>query len=117
MAITNVIRPIGPTTYISVTTSSSTAVTISASGNNQMDYCAFLNTGTTPIALTIVPVIAGSGSAGTTTFPTGGSSGNIVVLGVSMQMPMVIAVPPVFSVTALGTGSGALYITPVGDQS
>jgi len=117
MAATNVLRPIGPTTYIGVTTSSSTAVTISSSGNNQMDYCAFLNTGTTPIALTIVPVVAGVGSAGTTAFPSNGASGNIVVLGVSMQTPMVIAVPPVFSVTAIGTASVNLYITPVGDQS
>jgi hypothetical protein len=30
-----------------------------------------------------------------------------------MQQPMVIAVPPVFSVTALGTASVGLYITPV----
>jgi len=117
MAATNVLRPIGPTTYVAVTTSSSTAVTISASGNNQMDYCAFLNTGTTPIAITIVPVVAGTGTAGTTAFPSSLSSANIVVLGVSMQMPMVIAVPPVFSVTALGTASVGLYITPVGDQS
>ena len=40
----NAIRPIGPTTGITVSGSSSTAVTISASGNNEMDYCAFLNT-------------------------------------------------------------------------
>jgi hypothetical protein len=117
MSNTNVLRPIGPTTYVAVTTSSSTAVTISASGNNQMDYCAFLNTGTTPIAITIVPVVAGSGSAGVTAFPADGASAKVVVLGVSMQMPMVIAVPPVFSVTALGTASVGLYITPVGDQS
>jgi hypothetical protein len=109
----NALRPIGPTTYVAVTTSSSTAVTISASGNNQMDYCAFLNTGTTPIAITIVPVVAGSGTAGTTAFPSSLSSANIVVLGVSMQQPMVIAVPPVFSVTALGTASVGLYMTPV----
>jgi len=109
----NAIRTIGPTTYVAVTTSSSTAVTISSSGNNQMDYCAFLNTGTTPIAITIVPVVAGTGTAGVTAFPADGASAKVVVLGISMQQPMVIAVPPVFSVTALGTASVGLYITPV----
>ena len=51
MAITTVFRPIGPTTAITTSTSSSSAVTISASGNNQMDFCAFLNTGSTPISI------------------------------------------------------------------
>jgi hypothetical protein len=78
-----------------------------------MDYCAFLNTGTTPIAITIVPVVAGTGTAGVTAFPADGAFAKVVVLGVSMQQPMVLAVPPVFSVTALGTASVGLYITPV----
>lgn len=81
-----------------------------------MDYCAFLNTGTTPIAITIVPVVAGTGTAGVTAFPADGASAKVVVLGVSMQQPMVLAVPPVFSVTALGTASVGLYITPVSYQ-
>ena len=115
MAITNVIRPIGPTTYISVTTSSSTAVTISASGNNQMDYCAFLNVASTVVAITIAPVVGGTGTAGASVLPSG-STTNTIVLGISMQQPMIIAVPQTFSITAIGT-SGSLYITPVGDQS
>ena len=115
MAITNVLRPIGPTTAIAISGTSSTAVTISASGNNQMDYCAFLNTASTPVAITIAPVVGGVGTAGTSALPSG-STNNTIVLGVSMQMPMVIAVPQTFSVTAIGT-SGSLYITPVGDQS
>ena len=115
MAITNVLRPIGPTTAIAISGTSSTAVTISASGNNQMDYCAFLNTASTPVAITIAPVVNGVGTAGVSALPSG-STNNTIVLGVSMQMPMVIAVPQTFSVTAIGT-SGSLYITPVGDQS
>lgn len=115
MAITNVLRPIGPTTAITVSGSSSTAVTISASGNNQMDYCAFLNVASTPVAITIAPVVNGVGTAGVSALPSE-STNNTIVLGVSMQMPMVIAVPQTFSVTAIGT-SGSLYITPVGDQS
>jgi hypothetical protein len=115
MATTNVLRPIGPTTGIAVTGSSSTAVTISASGNNQMDYCAFLNTASTPVTINIAPVVGGVGSAGAAVAPTSTPT-NTIVLGVSMQMPMVIAVPPVFSITTIGT-SGTLYVTPVGDQS
>jgi hypothetical protein len=115
MALTTVIRPIGPTTAITTSTTSSTAVTISPSGNQQMDFCAFLNTGTTPIAITIVPVVEGVGTAGVTTFPSG-SSNKTVILGVSMSAPMVVAVPEVFSLTALGTAAGVLYVTPVDNQ-
>lgn len=115
MAQTNVLRPIGPTTGITVSGTSSTAVTISPSGNNQMDFCAFLNTATTPVTINIYPVVGGVGTAGAAVVPSSTPT-NTVVLGVSMQMPMVIAVPPVFSVTAIGT-SGTLFVTPVGDQS
>jgi len=115
MAITNVLRPIGPTTGITVSGSSSTAVTISPSGNNQMDYCAFLNTASTPVTINIYPVVGGVGTAGAAVVPSGTPT-NTVVLGISMQMPMVIAVPPVFSLTTIGT-SGTLFVTPVGDQS
>lgn len=115
MSVTTVLRPIGPSTAISVTTSSSTAVTIQPSGNNQMDFCAFLNTSSTPIAINIVPVVDGVGSAGAAVFPNS-SPTNTVILGVSMQTPMVIAVPQVFSLTAIGTASGTLYVTPVDSQ-
>ena len=115
MANTNVLRPIGPTTGISVSGSSSTAVTISASGNNQMDYCAFLNVASTPVTINIAPVVNGTGTAGAAVVPSGTPT-NTVVLGISMQMPMVIAVPQTFSITTIGT-SGTLYVTPVGDQS
>ena len=111
MAITNVLRPIGPTTGITVSGSSSTAVTISASSNNQMDYCAFLNTASTPVTINIFPVLGGVGTAGAAVVPSSTPT-NTVVLGVSMQMPMVIAVPPVFSITTIGT-SGTLFVTPV----
>lgn len=115
MAITNVLRPIGPTTGITVSGSSSTAVTISPLGNNQMDYCAFLNTAATPVTINIYPVVGGVGTAGAAIVPSGTPT-NTVVLGINMQMPMVIAVPPVFSITTIGT-SGTLFVTPVGDQS
>lgn len=115
MAITTVFRPIGPTTAITTSATSSSAVTISPSGNNQMDFCAFLNTGSTPIAVNIVPVVDGVGSADAAVLPSGSTNTN-VVLGVNMQQPMVIAVPQVFSLTAIGTASGVLYVTPVDNQ-
>jgi len=115
MANTTVFRPIGPTTAITVSGTSSTAVTISASGNNQMDFCAFLNTASTPVAINIAPVVGGVGSASAAAFPTS-TPNNTYILGVSMQEPMVFTVPNTFSVTAIGT-SGTLYVTPVGDQS
>ena len=114
MAITNVIRPIGPTTVIAISGTASTATTISASGNNQMDYCAFLNPTANIVTINIVPVVGGVGTAGAATAASGTT--NQIVLGINMQMPMVIAVPPVFSISAIGT-SGSLYVTPVGDQS
>lgn len=115
MAYTTVLRPIGPTTAITTSTTSSTAVTIQPSGNNQMDFCAFLNTGSTPIAITIQAVVQGVGTAGTTVFPSD-STNNTVILGVSMSSPMVLSVPEVFSLTALGTAAGVLYVTPVDNQ-
>ena len=43
MANTSVFRAVGPTTAISVSSTSSTAVTITASGNDQINYCGFLD--------------------------------------------------------------------------
>ena len=115
MSNTNVLRYVGPTTVIGISGTASTATTISASGNNQMDYCAFLNPTANIVTINIVPVVGGVGTAGAAVVPSGTPT-NTVVLGVSMQMPMVIAVPPVFSLTTIGT-SGTLFVTPVGDQS
>jgi len=114
MSNTNVLRYVGPTTVIAISGTASTATTISASGNNQMDYCAFLNPTANIVTINIFPVVGGVGTAGAATAASGTT--NQIVLGVSMQTPMVIAVPPVFSISAIGT-SGSLYVTPVGDQS
>jgi hypothetical protein len=83
----------------------------------ELSYCGFLNTASTPIAITITPVVAGVGTAVTAAFPTAGSSNNTIILGVSMGTPMVIAVPPIFQVTAIGTASSTLYVTPMVDQT
>jgi hypothetical protein len=113
MANTSVFRIAGPTTAIAVTTSSSTAVTITPKGNDQINYCGFLNTGTNVIAVTIAPT-----SAGAAVLPTAGNTSNSFILGVSMQSPMVVAVPPdQFSVTTIGSTSSTLYVTPMSDQT
>jgi len=113
MANTSVFRIAGPTTAIAVTTSSSTAVTITPKGNDQINFCGFLNTSTNVIAVTIAPT-----SAGAAVLPTAGNTSNSFVLGVSMQSPMVVAVPPdQFSVTTIGSTSSTLYVTPMSDQT
>ena len=119
MANTSVFRAVAPTTAISVSATSSTAVTITASGNDQINYCGFLNTNSFPVAVNIAPT-----SAGTAVLPAGGATSSSVILGVTMSTPMVLAVPAMgggqgFSVTTVaGTGnSGVIYVTPMADQS
>lgn len=115
MANTTVFRFTGPTTAISVSSASSTAVTITPKGNTQHNFCAFLNTNTFPIAVSIAP-----DSAAAAVLPTGGNTSQSFVLGVSMAQPMVVAVPSnSFSVTTIcpAASSGTLYVTPVGTQS
>jgi len=113
MSNTLVLRPVGQTTYISVTATSSTAVTVSVVGNDQANYAAFLNTGTNPCAVTIAP-----SSAPVSTFPAT-NPGSFVLPG-NMIYPIVLAVPSTsFSVTAIcaATKSTDLFVTPVDNQS
>ena len=113
MANTSVFRIAGPTTAIAVTTSSSTAVTITPKGNDQINYCGFLNTSTNVIAVNIAPT-----SAGAAVLPSAGSTSTSFVLGVSMSTPMVVAVPPdSFSVTTIGSTTSTLYVMPMSDQT
>jgi hypothetical protein len=113
MANTSVFRIAGPTTSIAVTTSSSTAVTITPAGNDQINYCGFLNTSTNVIAVNIAPT-----SAGAAVLPSAGSTSTSFVLGVSMSTPMVVAVPPdSFSVTTIGSTTSTLYVMPMSDQT
>jgi len=117
MANTSAFRFVGPTTAISVSGTSSTSVTINPNGNDQVNYCGFLNTGANPIAITIAPAIAGTTTtAPAAVLPSGGSSSQSFVLGVTMSQPTVIAVPPSFAITAIGT-SGTLYVMPMVDQN
>jgi hypothetical protein len=112
MANTSVYRFVGPTTAISVTGTASTAVTITPNGNDQVNYCGFLNTSANPVAITIAPTAAAAA-----VLPAGGSTSQSFVLGVTMSQPTVIAVPPIFSITAIGTSGTTLYVMPMADQS
>ena len=117
MANVSAYRFVGPTTAISISGTASTSVTITPNGNDQMNFCGFLNTGSNPIAITISPAIPGtSTTAPAAVLPSGGSSSQSFVLGVSMSQPTVIAVPPSFAITAIGT-SGTLYVLPMVDQN
>jgi hypothetical protein len=117
MANTSSYRFIGPTTAISVTTSSSTAITITPAGNDQVNFCGFLNVGSTPIAVNILAVVPGTAStAGPAVLPTGGNSSLSFVLGTNMSSPQVMVVPPVFSMTAIGTAN-TLYVMPMLDKN
>ena len=120
MANTSVFRPTGPSYVVAVTTTASTALTVTPAGNDQINYCGFLNTSANPIALTITEANAlNSVTAPAAVFPTNGTPTNTVILGISMSTPMVIAVPSNgFSVSAItATSTANLYITPMADQS
>ena len=112
MANTIVLRPVGPTTYIGVTDTSSTAKTITVVGNDQANFASFLNTGTNPCAVTVAQTATAS------TYPNT-NAGSFVLPG-NMIYPIVLAVPSTsFSVTAIcaATKSTDLFVTPVDNQS
>ena len=117
MASTQVYKVAGVTTAIAVTGTSSTAVTITPSVNDQVNYCSFLNCSANPVAITIAPVLQGVGTAAAVVLPSAGSSSVSYVLGVGMSQPTVLAVPPVFSLTTIGTTGTTLYVTPMADQT
>ena len=115
MANTSAFRVAGPTTAIGVSSTSSTAVTITPAGNDQVNYLGLLNTNSFPVAVTIA-----QSNAPAAVLPTAGNSSNSIVLGVAMTAPYVVACPPnSMSVTAIASGSntGNIYVTPMVDQN
>jgi len=115
MANTSAYRVVGPTTAIAVSSTSSTAVTITPAGNDQVNYIGLLNTNGFPVAVTIAP-----SSAPAAVLPAAGNSSSSVILGVSMSTPYVIAAPVnSYSITSIcGSGnSGTIYVTPMADQN
>jgi hypothetical protein len=115
MAASIVIRNIGATAALSVTASSTAAVTIAAAAGEIQAFASFLNTGAAAVAVNISP----SGTAGAAVLPVAGTPQTVIMLPAAMTMPVIYAVPASFSCTAIGTAAGPslVYITPVGAQS
>ena len=106
------LRNVGPTSVIAVGATSSAAITIGpATSNDMLSYCSFLNTGASVIALTL----AANGPVAASVLPVAGVPQTVIVLPASMVVPLVYAVPQVFTVTAIGSAAGPsnVYITPV----
>ena len=115
MANTLVIRTAGVTTAISVAASSTSATLITANTNDQVNYCSFLNTGATQVAVNV-----GDANVGAAVLPVSASTTGNFVLPASMTTPIVLAVPACpFYVRMIGSASGPsiVYVTPAGDQS
>lgn len=115
MSNTTVLRPVGVTVAISVTGTSTIAIPIVASTNDQVNYASFINTGATYVAVSI-----GDANVGAAVLPVSGSTTGNFVLPASMTVPIVLAVPASpYYVRMIGSGSGPsiVYVTPVGDQS
>jgi len=117
MANTSVYRPIGQTYAVAVTTTASSSLSIVPVGNDQINYCAFLNTGSTPVAISISPLNPTSITATPAVLPTAGNTSTSFVLGISMSQPTVIATPANgFNLSVVGTAN-TIYVMPVADQS
>jgi hypothetical protein len=114
MANTSVLRNVGPTVALSVTSTAHSAVLIDDSTNDQVNFTSFLNLGASPIAIRM-----GQSDPGAPVFPTDGTNGDFVLPPV-MTSPMVLACPstPYYLTAKSSSGTaGLLYVTPAADQS
>lgn len=113
MAASNVLRVVGKTYALSVTSSSHAAVLIDDTTNDQVNYAAFINTGTSAIAVKV-----GRADPGAAVLPVDGTPADYV-LPAGMTQPVVLAVPqtPYYLTAISASATGIIYVTPVGDQS
>jgi hypothetical protein len=118
MANTSVIRIGGKTVALSVAGTAHSAVQLTANTNDQINYIACLNTGSTNVAIRFSQV-----STDTAALPVDGTPGDFVLPAI-MEFPIVLACPPINMqnpcyVTAIGSGAGPsiVYLTPAVDQS
>lgn len=115
MAGSTVQRNAGQTYCLSVTNSAHASTLIDDQTNDQINYCSFLNTGASPIAVKF----ANYSPCPAATFPSDGTPGDYV-LPAGMTSPLILATPTTpFYMTAISNSgtAGLLYVTPVGDQS
>lgn len=119
MSATIVIRPLGPTYRMTVTSVAHSPISIIPSSNDNCNYAAFTNTGANDVIVTIsqlsktpiVPVFPLDGTPTTT---------DSFLIPHGMTGASVLAVPANgfnLAAIALGAGTTEMYITPVGDQS
>ena len=110
--VTNYIRPIGVTTAVSVGATATSEVAVNNNTNDQNNCVAFLNTGSTQVAVKFGPT-----GLAAPTLPVSGSTTGDFVLPASMTVPLIFAVPttPTY-VRMIGSGAGPsiVYVTPVG---
>jgi hypothetical protein len=114
MANTTVLRLAGKTTAISVTASSTSATIVEDQTNDQVNFAAFLNTGSVAVAVKM-----GDANVGAAVLPVSGTPGDFL-LPAAMTVPIVLACPTIpFYVRMIGAAAGPslVYVTPVGDQS
>jgi hypothetical protein len=114
MANTSVLRLAGKTVAISVTASSTSATIVDDQTNDQVNFAAFLNTGSVAVAVKL-----GDANVGAAVLPVSGTPGDFL-LPAGMTSPIVLACPTVpFYVRMIGAAAGPslVYVTPVGDQS
>jgi large exoprotein involved in heme utilization and adhesion len=106
------IIPLAKTVAISVTGSSSTAVTVGSNYAEIITKAAFLNTGATVVAVQVGQV----GICPAAVLPVAGTPSNAnIVLPASMINPVVYSVPfGPFDVTAIGSAAGPsiIYVIP-----
>jgi hypothetical protein len=115
MAASSVQRNAGVTTAISVTATSSAAILIDDNTNDQINYVALLNTGSTTVAVKF-----GDANVGAAVFPVSGTTTGDYVLPPLMTVPLILACPTTpFYVRMIGSvaGPAIVYATPVADQS
>lgn len=113
MSNTVVLRPLGQTTALSVTSSSHASITIPRGSNDQSNYAAFLNLGAAAIAIETSAL----DTAPASTVPVDGTPGSFI-LPPLMTLPIILAVPTApFQMTAISSGAtGLLYVTLVDNQ-
>ena len=113
MSLSTVIRNIGPTYALSVGAASSAALQIAPLTSEMVVYLSFMNTGSATVAVTM----ASNGTAGASVLPVSGAPQQVIILPPLMTQPTIYAAPQAASITAIGTGTSMVYITPVSAQS
>ena len=104
-----VVRPLGPTSVIAVSTTASTPILITKNGNDQSTYAEFANTGTNPVAIRISQLSSAA------VHPVAGTPGDYTL---NHDTSVILAVPsnPFYVSAVTVSGSSTLYVTPVDSQ-